>query len=92
MSKVRKKKPLGTPGGSFLLATNRNKPPSLSAPTESEMNEIDKETIENNDDATQELLKGDYEEKLKFEVVLTKTSTATCVRTQAVFTISRLTF
>ena len=59
MSKVRKKKPLGTPGGSFL-ATNRNKPPSLSAPTESEMNEIDKETIEN-DDATQELLKGDYE-------------------------------
>jgi len=88
MSKVRKKKPLGTPGGSFL-ATNRNKPPSLSAPTESEMNEIDKETIEN-DDATQELLKGDYEEKLKFEVVLTKTSTATCVRTQAVFALSKL--
>jgi hypothetical protein len=39
---------------------------------------------------TTKSLSRDYEEKLRFEVVLTKATTATCVRTQAVSALSKL--
>ena len=73
MTKVRKKKPIGTPGGNFL-ATQRKTPPSLSVIDERKMNEKDEESKEN-DEETSKSPKGDYvyEEKLKIDMLVDKT-------------------
>ena len=88
MSKVRKKKPPGPPGEKVLTITEPT-PPSLSVLSEIGDLKNEKEMIEN-DNETVETENRDYEEKLRFEVVLTKATTATCVRTQAVSALSKL--
>jgi hypothetical protein len=88
MSKVRKKKPPGPPGEKVLTITEPT-PPSLSGLSEIGDLKNEKEMIEN-DNETVETENRDYEEKLRFEVVLTKATTDTCVRTQAVSALSKL--
>ena len=90
MTKVRKKKPLGNPGGNSL-ATQRKTPPSLSVIDERTMNEKDEESKEN-DEETSKSQKGDYvyEEKLKIDMLVDKTEDPVHVRNQAIIVLSRL--
>jgi hypothetical protein len=87
MAKVRKKPSKGTPGGNFP-DTHRTDTVTLSAINEKETTENNEETIEN--DHEQESQKGAYEEKLKVEVLVTKTQNPVHVRTQAILVLSRL--
>ena len=88
MSKVRKKKPPGSSGEKVLPITEPT-PPFLSVLSETGNTKNDKETIEN-DNETAKSPNRVYEEKLRFEVVLTKSTKATCVRTQAVQALSKV--
>jgi len=87
MAKVRKKPSKGTPGGNFP-DTHRTDTVTLSVIKEKETTENTEETLEN--DHEQESQKGDYEEKLKVEVLVTKTQNPVHVRTQAILVLSRL--
>ena len=90
MTKVRKKKPLGTPGGNFP-PTQRNTPPSLSVIDDRKMNENDEEPKEN-DEKTSASRNGDYvyEEKFKIDMLVDKTKEPVHVRNQAIIALSRL--
>ena len=88
MSKPGKKPLLGTPGGNFST-TKMKDPPPLSVINESDFTKNNEEMTENGA-TTASSLKRDYDEKLKFEVILSKTSTATCVRTTAILALSKL--
>jgi hypothetical protein len=88
MAKVRKKPSKGTPGGNFPDTHRTADTVTLSAINEKETTENNEETLEN--DHEQESLKGAYEEKLKVEVLVTKTQNPVHVRTQAILVLSRL--
>ena len=89
MAKGRKKPLLGTPGGTFP-DTHRKDRATLSAIDETGMNGNNEETKEN--DSEQESPKGDngYEEKLKVDVLVTKTHNPVHVRSQAITVLARL--
>ena len=82
------KKPLnGTPGGIFP-ATYRKDKVTLDAIDETDLNKNNEETTKT--DPEQVSLKGVCEEKLKIEVLVTKTQNPVHVRTQAILVLSRL--